>query len=109
MPRSPTNYSLPPGTTPQQPNTVISSSMFNAFADDVAQTFNTIQPIQFGGNGVADNRPLDNSFGVKNSTDLTKIGTFSAAGLPTGSVRVYDLPYYSGTLGLVSDIRGQIY
>lgn len=53
MPRSPTTFVLPPGTTPQVPNTVISSSVFNAFADDVAQTFNTIQPVPFGGTGLA--------------------------------------------------------
>lgn len=53
MPRSPTVYTLPPGTTPQQPNTTISSATFNAFADDVANTFNTPQPIAYGGTGGA--------------------------------------------------------
>lgn len=53
MPRSPSTYSLPPGTTPQVPNTVISSSMFTAFADDVAQTFNTVQPEAYGGTGAS--------------------------------------------------------
>lgn len=53
MPRSPTVYSLPPGTTPQAPNTPISSAIFNAFADDVANTFNTVQPIAYGGTGGA--------------------------------------------------------
>lgn len=109
MPRSPSTYSLPPGTTPQQPNTVISSSMFNAFADDVAQTFNTVQPIVYGGTGSNDLKLTDTDFGIKDNGDPTKIGQFNASGLPTATTRTYDLPYYSGTLGLVSDIRGQIY
>lgn len=109
MPRSPSTYSLPPGTTPQLPNTVISSSMFTAFADDVAQTFNTVQPIVYGGTGSNDLKLTDTDFGIKDNSDPTKIGQFNASGLPTATTRTYDLPYYSGTLGLVSDIRGQIY
>jgi hypothetical protein len=109
VPRSPSTYSLPPGTTPQQPNSVISSSMFNAFADDVAQTFNTVQPIVYGGTGSNDLKLTDTDFGIKDNGDPTKIGQFNASGLPPGTTRTYDLPYYSGTLGLVSDIRGQIY
>jgi hypothetical protein len=109
MPRSPSTYSLPPGTTPQVPNTVISSSMFTAFADDVAQTFNTVQPIAYGGTGSSDLKLNDTDFGIKDNGDPTKIGQFNASNLPTATTRTYDLPYYSGTLGLVSDIRGQIY
>jgi hypothetical protein len=104
LPRSPSTYSLPPGTTPQVPNTVISSSMFTAFADDVAQTFNTVQPIVYGGTGVADGKPLDNTFGIKNNADLTKIGVFSASGIPTATTLTYNLPDSSGTLALTSDI-----
>lgn len=51
MPRSPVVYSLPPGTTPQVPGTVILSSMFNAALDDLAATLNTAQPVQYGGTG----------------------------------------------------------
>jgi hypothetical protein len=108
LPRSPSTYSLPPGTTPQQPNTVISSSMFNAFADDVAQTFNTVQPIAYGGTGSSDLKLNDTDFGIKDNSDPTKIGQFNASNLPTATTRTYDLPYYSGTLGLVSDIIGYI-
>lgn len=53
MPRSPTVFTLPPGTTPQVPNTVISSAVWNAALDDVAQTFNTVQPLVYGGTGAA--------------------------------------------------------
>ena len=51
MPRSPLIYNLPPGTTPQQPNTVISSEMFNTAMEDIEQTFNTAMPVAFGGTG----------------------------------------------------------
>lgn len=109
MPRSPSTYSLPPGTTPQQPNTVISSSMFNAFADDVAQTFNTVQPVAYGGTGTNDLKLSDADFGIKDSVDPTKIVQFDVGTIPTATTRTWTAPYYSGTLGLVSDIRGQIY
>lgn len=49
MPRSPTVFSLVPGTVPQVPDTPISSAMFNAAMLDFEQTFNTPQPIQYGG------------------------------------------------------------
>lgn len=51
MPRSPTTYFLPPGTTPQVPDTPIPSSMFNAAMNDIAATFNTAQPTAYGGTG----------------------------------------------------------
>jgi hypothetical protein len=53
MPRSPSTYVLPPGTTPQVPNSVIGSAMFNAAMDDIAQTFNTVLPVPYGGTGGA--------------------------------------------------------
>lgn len=49
MARSPVIYTLPPGTTPQVPNTVISSAIWNTVMTDIASTFNTPQPIEFGG------------------------------------------------------------
>lgn len=49
MPRGPVVFTLPPGTTPQSPGDVIQSAVWNAAMDDVAQTFNTIQPIEYGG------------------------------------------------------------
>lgn len=111
MPRSGVNgtYSLPGAQATQVPGTPIPSAVNNQGWSDVEQTFNSVQPIAYGGTGVADGKPLDNTFGVKNNTDTTKIGVFNASGLPTATTRTYDLPYYSGTLGLVSDIRGQIY
>jgi len=103
MPRGPVVASPVPGAVPQNPGDVIQSSVWNATVNDIYNIFNTIQPIEYGGNGVADGKPLDNSFGIKNSTDLTKIGIFSAANIPTATTRTYTLPATSGTLALTSD------
>ncbi len=105
MPRSPSTYSLPPGTTPQQPNTVISSSMFNAFADDVAQTFNTVQPVVYGGTGTNDLKLSDADFGIKDSVDPTKIIQFDAGTLPTATTRTLSVQNKNGTIALISDIE----
>ena len=43
------------------------------------------------------------------NTDSTKRVALDLSGLPTATTRTWTAPYYSGTLGLVSDIRGQIY
>lgn len=51
MPRSPTIYELPPGTVPQIPGTTIPSAVFNAAMADIANTFNTAQPVVYGGTG----------------------------------------------------------
>jgi hypothetical protein len=48
-------------------------------------------------------------FRLRDSTDQTKLVAFDLSGLPTGVTRTWTAPYYSGTLGLVSDIRGQIF
>lgn len=52
MPRAPEVYSLPAGTT-VAPNTTIQSSWANALTADIEQTFNTVQPIAYGGTGEA--------------------------------------------------------
>jgi hypothetical protein len=39
---------LPPGTTPQVPNTVIASSVWNAALDDIASTLNVPWPVAIG-------------------------------------------------------------
>jgi hypothetical protein len=111
MPRSGVNgtYTLPPNTDNQQPNTVIRSAMFNAAMNDVQQTFNTPQPVAFGGTGVVDLKLPDSEFGIRNSTDTSKLATISAANISASTTRTYDLPDANGTVGLVSDIRGQIY
>ena len=104
MPRGPTVYSLPAATVPKVPLETISSAQWNAAMNDIAATFNTIQPIEYGGTGVADNKPLANSFGIRDNTDLTKLGTFNAAGIPTATSLTYALPATSGLLALTSDL-----
>lgn len=82
MPRSGVNgtYSLPPGTTPQQPNTVIQSSVWNAAMDDIAQTQNTPLPVPYGGTGSATidgARTSLGAFGVIRVTGFGTSGTFT--------------------------------
>jgi len=108
MPRGPVVASPVPGAVPQNPGDVIQSSVWNATVNDIYNIFNTIQPIEYGGTGVSDGKPLDNSFGIKNSTDPTKVGVFSAAGIPTTTTRTYTLPAASGTLALTTDVGGNI-
>lgn len=108
MPRGPVVASPVPGAVPQNPGDVIQSSVWNATVNDIYNIFNTIQPIEYGGNGVSDGKPLDNSFGIKNSTDPTKVGVFSAAGIPPATTRIYTLPDESGTLALTTDVGGNI-
>lgn len=48
MGRSPTNYVLPPGTTPQVPGTTITSAVWNAAIDDIAAAFNVPWPVAVG-------------------------------------------------------------
>ena len=73
MPRGPVIYSPPPGTVPQAPNTVISSTMFNNYVDDVTQTFNTPTPIEYGGTG-----------GVYGSPNKTANGSLGVGSTPAG-------------------------
>lgn len=76
MGRGPTVYTLPPGTTPQIAGTTIEPAIFNAFADDVANTFNTPQPIEYGGTGAA------NAADARNN-----IGAASVGSVPSGNCR----------------------
>lgn len=89
MPRGPVVFTLPPGTTPQSPGDVIQSAVWNAAMDDVAQTFNTIQPIEYGGtnsataSGARTNLGLGTS-AVKNYTDSTWTPSLAFNGVSTG-------------------------
>lgn len=103
MPRGPVVASPVPGAVPQNPGDVIQSSVWNATVDDIYNIFNTIQPVEYGGNGVADGKPLDNSFGIRNSVDTSKLAIFSATNIPTATTLTYALPATSGTLALTSD------
>lgn len=104
MPRNGSGaFSNVPGTT-VTPNTTIQSAWANAFSADVEATFNTAWPVSLGGNGVTDNKPLANSFGIRDNTDLTKLAIFDVASIPTATTRTYTFPATSGTLALTSQI-----
>lgn len=79
--------------------------MFNAFADDVAQTFNTVQPVVYGGTGTNDLKLSDADFGIKDSVDPTKIIQFDAGTLPTATTRTLSVQNKNGTIALISDIE----
>lgn len=77
MSRGPVVYSPPPGTEPQSPGDVIQSAVWNAFVQDVTLTFNTIQPIEYGGTNastVADARTNLQilSYGTQTLTDAER-------------------------------------
>lgn len=83
MPRSGINgtYNLPPNTDNQVPNTPISSSMFNAFADDVEQTNNTVVPEAYGGTGASTYAGARANLGADNAANLIS-GLLAAARIP---------------------------
>lgn len=64
MPRGPVVYTLPPGTTPQIAGTTIEPAVFNAAMDDIANTFNTVQPPEYGGTGGSSKISAANSLEV---------------------------------------------
>ncbi len=47
---------------------------------------------------------LDNGFEIKDNSDNTKVATFQASGITTGTTRTYTFPNANGTLALLSDI-----
>lgn len=55
---------------------------------------------------IGKNKFIASQFKIADGTDQTKQVQISASGVPTGTTRTLDAPYYSGTLVLVSDIRG---
>lgn len=50
MPRVNDVYQIPAGTT-GSPNTVIKSDRYNSFVNDVADEFNSVRPVAYGGTG----------------------------------------------------------
>lgn len=87
MPRGPVVFTLPPGTTPQSPGDVIQSAVWNAAMDDISQTFNTIQPKEYGGTGSSDLSLNATDLRVKDGTDTTKRIAFNASSITTATTR----------------------
>lgn len=95
MPRSGVNgtYTLPGAQNTQQPVTTIPSAVNNQGWSDVEQTFNTPQPIAYGGTGVATAAAARTAlFGVSTTTDNAVARYDGTAGqLQDSAVVVSDL------------------
>lgn len=75
MPRNGSSvYSYPPGSR-GQPNTTISSSKYNTLIDDVAQTFNTLQPVVLGGTGSNTADGAAKELGLISAKDMAGVNT----------------------------------
>jgi len=72
MARSPVIYTLPPGTVPKAPLEIIRSAEWNAAMNDIAQTFNTPQPLEYGGTNATD--------AVAGADNLSPFATLASAG-----------------------------
>lgn len=62
-----------------------------------------------GGTGQSTPNLPDGTWRFASTTDPTKLLAFDVSGGPTAVTRTLTAPYGSGTMGLVSDIRGQIF
>lgn len=110
MPRSGVlgTYSLPPGTTPQQPNTTITSAVHNAAFDDVAQTLNTPTPIAYGGTNAATSEQALVNLGAMSSESgienyiINPLGTINQRGYASGSATIAANQYTVDRFRIVS-------
>lgn len=76
MARSPTVYVLPPNTVPKVPLEVISSATWNAAMNDIAQTFNTPQPIEYGGTNATNAADARTNLGIAGAPSAAKAWAF---------------------------------
>jgi hypothetical protein len=56
-----------------------------------------------------DTNRLDNSFGIADNGDTTKIAVFEASGITTATTRTFTFPDNSGTLALTTDVSSNVY
>lgn len=85
MPRSPTSpfaYAVPAGTT-AIPNTTITVDQHNNFVNDVAATFNTVQPILYGGTGASTKAGAQANLGIASVSQINYIATGGTANVQT--------------------------
>jgi hypothetical protein len=103
MPRSPSTYTLPPGTTPQVPNSIISSATWNAALDDIAAVLNVPWPVAIGvgaagatgswdainaiGTDVASSGTINLTTATGPNLTITGTTTISTVTLGSGNVR----------------------
>lgn len=127
MPRSGPNgtYTLPGAQDEAQPNTTIQSSINNQGWADIEQTFNTPQPIAYGGTGATDAQGavsaifdgttyvLDDNLRIAASGDTSKVVKFDLSGLSTATTRTLTVPDKSGTIATTADLpappKGYLY
>jgi hypothetical protein len=87
MPRSPTVYNLPAATVPKVPLETISSAQWNAAMNDIAATFNTPQPIAYGGTGATTVITAHDAITTKG----TDVATAATLNLDTATGQFVDL------------------
>ena len=79
MPRSGVNgtYTLPGAQNTQQPITTIPSSVNNQGWSDVEQTFNTPQPLAYGGTGATNAADARTALGLDIGTNIPNFAAVS--------------------------------
>lgn len=78
MPRSPSTYALPTGTLATT-GKAISSTAYNAFVNDVKDTFNTPTPIAYGGTGATTASDARDNLGLTIGTSGDVIGKLNTS------------------------------
>ena len=86
-------------------NTAVTGESIDGAIANMGRMDNTLQAIL----GLMARSIRTNVMRFLDNTDDTKRVALDLSGIPTATTRTWTAPYYSGTLGLVSDIRGQIY
>lgn len=86
-------------------NTSVTGESLDGSIANMGRMDNTLQAVM----GMLARSIRSNIMRWIDGTDSTKRVALDLSGLPTATTRTLGVPYYSGTLGLVSDIRGQIY
>lgn len=92
-------------STTDSSNTEVTGESIDGAIANMGRMDNTLQAIL----GLLARSIRTNVLRFLDNTDDTKRVKLDLSGLPTATERTWTAPYYSGTLGLVSDIRGQIY